>query len=55
MRSTNATLGLWSGTGSTASFDELRISITARYTANHTVPSAAFSPDVATLYLNHTF
>lgn len=49
----NATLGLWSGTGSAASFDELRISITARYTANYTTPSAAFSPDVATLYLNH--
>jgi len=33
--------------------DEIRISDTARYTGNFTVPSAAFTPDVNTLLLLH--
>jgi hypothetical protein len=49
----NPALGLGSAGGAAASFDELRISLTARYTSNYTVPNAAFTADVATLYLNH--
>ena len=33
-------------------YDNIRLSTTARYTSNFTVPSAAFSPDTNTLYLS---